>query len=178
MEDRLKAAREVIRRLDVGDHWEAAFDPDMPAEIGRLARELLHAYRRVDLDWLLEHCDPDIEIVQMAELPDSHSYHGRDGFIEALLDWPRVWDDFSIRPNRIFAPDDDHFILHATHSGRARTVGIEMEADIYFVMRGEDDRITNWDMFMTEEQALRRAAERRADRHDDHAAQGDRRERA
>ena len=89
VEDRREAAREVIRRFDMGHHWEAAIDPDMPAEIDRLTRELIDAYRRVDLDWLLEHCDPDIEIVQLAELPDTHSYHGRDGFIEALLDWPR-----------------------------------------------------------------------------------------
>jgi ketosteroid isomerase-like protein len=178
VEDRFEAARQVVRRLNFGERWEAALDPDMPADLDRLARGILEAYARVDLDWLLEHCDPDIEIVQMAELPDTHSYHGRDGYIEALLDWPRMWDDFRIRPNRIFAPDDAHFIVHATHSGRARTVGIEMEAEIYFLIRGESDRITNWDMFMTEEQALRRAAERRTHRHDDHAAQGDRRERA
>ena len=178
MEDRREAAREVIRRFDMGDHWEAAFDPDMPSEIDRLTRELIDAYRRVDLDWLLEHCDPDVEIVQLAELPDTHSYHGRDGFIEALLDWPRVWDDFRIVPHRIFAPDDDHFIVHATHSGRTRTVEMEIEAEIYFLMRWLDGRVANWDMFLTKEEALRRAAERRADRHDDHAAQGDRRERA
>jgi ketosteroid isomerase-like protein len=178
VEDKLEATREVISRFDFGDEWEACLDPGMPAELDRFVRETVEAYRRVDLDWLLEHTDPDIEIAQLAELPDPHSHYGREGFIDAMLDWPRQWNDFSIRPHRIFAPDDDHFVIHGTHSGRSRTVGIHVEAEIYFLMRCEDDRLTNWDMFLTLDEALGRAAERRAHRHDDHAAQGDRRERA
>ena len=178
MEDRFEAAREVIRRMGIGDDWKAVFDPDMPAEIDQAARGLIDAYRRVDLEWLLEHADPELEITQLAELPDPHTHRGRDGLIEALLDWPRQWEDFRVTPHRIFAPDEDHFVLHATNGGRSRMMDIEVEAEIYFLMRIEDGRLTNWDMFGTLDEALSRAAERRADRHDDHAAQGDRRERA
>src|SRR5688572_15789201 len=150
----------------------------MPADLDRFIRETVEAYRRVDIDWLLEHTDPDLEIAQLAELPDPHSHHGREGFIEAWLDWPRQWNDFRISPHRIFSPDDEHFIIHGTHSGRSRTVDIYVEAEIFFLMRCEDDRLTNWDMFLTLEEALGRAAERGADRHDDHAAERHRRERA
>ena len=178
MEDRLEATREVIRRFEFGDEWEACLDSDMPAELDRFVRETVDAYRRVDIDWLLEHTHPDIEIAQMPELPDPHTHRGREGFIDAMLDWPRQWNDFRIRPHRIFSPDDEHFIIHATHSGRSRTVEVYVEAEIYFLMRLDEDRLIRWEMFMTEQEALGRAAERRADRHDDHAAQGDRRERA
>jgi ketosteroid isomerase-like protein len=178
VEDRLAATREVIGRFDFGDEWEACLDPRMPAELDRFVRETVEAYRRVDLDWLLAHTHPDIEIAQMPELPDTHSHYGHEGFIDAMLDWPRQWNDFRLRPHRIFSPGDDHFVVCATHSGRSRTIDIYVEAEIFFLMRCEDDLLTNWDMFMTEEEALGRAAERRAHRDDDHAAQGDRRERA
>jgi hypothetical protein len=43
----------------------------MPPELAALTRELVDGYRRADIDWLLEHTDPDVEISQLAELPDS-----------------------------------------------------------------------------------------------------------
>jgi len=33
MEDRIEAAREVMRKLDLGPAWEAALDPDLPQEL-------------------------------------------------------------------------------------------------------------------------------------------------
>ena len=178
MEDRIEAAREVMRQVIARGDWEGTLDPDVPPGLVEFCRDIVEAYRRGDLEWLIDHTDPKIEIVQMPELPDPHTHRGREGFIDAMLDWPRQWNDFRIRPHRIFSPDDEHFIIHATHSGRSRTVEVYVEAEIYFVMRLDEDRLIRWDMFMTEREALRRAAERRADRHDDHAAQGDRRERA
>jgi ketosteroid isomerase-like protein len=176
VDDRLEAVRQVIRAFDMGDEWEAATDDELPAPLAELTPQLIDAYRRVDLDWLLEHTDPGVEIVQLQELPDSRSYSGRDGFIEALLDWPRQWDDFRMEPRRIFAADDEHLLIVAIHRGRPHSMDIDVEAEIVFLMRWEAGRMTSWDMFLTVDEALGRAAERGAHRHDDHAAQGDRRE--
>jgi ketosteroid isomerase-like protein len=178
MEDRMQAARDVLRGFDIGDEWEASLEPGMPPALEALTRDYIDAYRRADLDWLLDHADPEIVVVQVPEIPDSRSYTGRDGFIDALLDWPRQWEDFRIEPRRLFTPDPEHLAIVTLHKGRPHSMDIEVEAEIVFLFRWRDGLVTRWDMFLTVEEALGRAAERRAHGDDDGAAEGDGRERA
>jgi ketosteroid isomerase-like protein len=178
MEDRYEATREVMRQLAMGAHWEAVADADMPAELRELVAGFSYAYREGDLDWLLEHTDPEVEIVQVPEIPGSRTYTGHKGMVDAILDWPRQWEDFRFEPQRIFAPNPHNLILIAIHRGRSASVGIEVEAEIVFALRLRDERLTRWDMFLTLDEALGRAAESRADPGDDDAAQRDGGERA
>ena len=176
-EDRYEAAREVMRQLDLGGpRWEAAFDPGLPPQLRDFHTELFAAYRRGDLEWLIDHPDPEIVIVQVPEIPDSRTYTGHEGLVEALLDWPRQWEDFRIEPRHIFAPDPHHFIAVALHKGRPHSMDIEVEAEIVFLFGWRDGVTTSWEMFLTVEEALGRAAERGADGDDDHAAERDGRE--
>jgi ketosteroid isomerase-like protein len=177
-EDRHEAAREVMRRLDLDARWEAALDPDMSPKLRELSLELFAAYRRGDLEWLLEHTDPEIEIVQVPEIPDSSTYTGREGMVDALLDWPLQWDDFRIEPRRVFSPTPDTLIVAARHSGRPHSMDIPVEADIFFAFRWRDGLITRWDMFLTLDEALGQTAEGGAHGDDDHTAERDGRERA
>jgi ketosteroid isomerase-like protein len=178
MEDRIEAAREVMRQLDLGPAWESALDPDLPEDLRDFALELFGAYRRGDLDWLIEHTDPEIVIVQVPEIPDSRTYTGRDGMIEALLDWPRQWENFRIEPRRIFDAGPGQFIVVALHKGRPHSMDIEVEAEIVFLFGWRDGMTTSWEMFLTVDEALSRAAERSGHSDDDHAAERDGRERA
>jgi len=84
--------------------WLGSLDPDSPPWVVAWQRETVDAYRAGDLEWLLERTDPEIEIVQPPEIPGARSYRGLDGLIDALLDWPLEWEDFSVEPKRIFAP--------------------------------------------------------------------------
>ena len=157
MEDRVEAARQVMRDMDVGDEWDAAVDDGMPAELAALSGALVDAYRRADIEWLLEHADPELKISQLAELPDSRTYRGRDGIIDALLDWPRQWQDFRIEPRRVFSVGDDHLVIVGVHRGRPQMIDIEVEAQIVFLMRWRDGCMTDWDMFLTVDDAVEAA---------------------
>ena len=53
MEDRMEAVRQVLRDFHVGEEWDAAVDDDIPPELAGLLGEMLDAYRRADIDWLL-----------------------------------------------------------------------------------------------------------------------------
>ena len=170
MEDRHEAAREVMRQVARGD-WYSAFDPELPPDVEELARGIIEAYRRGDLEWLLEHTEPDVEIVQVPEIPDAQTYTGHDGLVDALLDWPRQWEDFRIKPERIFAPDHENLIVMAIHGGRPHSMDIEVEAEIVFVFHVRSGLVARWDMYLTLDEALSRAAQSRADRDDDRAAQ-------
>jgi ketosteroid isomerase-like protein len=178
MEDRIQAARDVMRQVIARGDWDGALDPDLPPELMEFCQGIVDAYRRGDLDWLLEHSHPDVEIVQVPEIPDSRTYTGRDGMIDALLDWPRQWEDFRVLPERIFAPDSESVVVQAVHGGRPQSMDIEVEAEILFVFHVPDGRMARWDMYLTLDEALSRAAQSRADRDDDRAAQRHSRERA
>jgi hypothetical protein len=53
MEDRVEAAREVMRQVAARGEWEEAVDPDLPPELADLTQGIIEAYRRGDLEWLL-----------------------------------------------------------------------------------------------------------------------------
>jgi ketosteroid isomerase-like protein len=154
MEDRIEAARQVMRDLGIGDEWAAVVDDRIAPELAAIVGELLRAYRDADIEWLLEHTDPDVQIVQLAELPDSKSYQGRDGLIDALLDWPRQWEDFQIEPRRLFSVGDDQLVIVGIHRGRPQMMDIQVEAQMVFLMRWRDRRMTDWNMFLTVEEAV------------------------
>jgi ketosteroid isomerase-like protein len=154
MEDRIEAARQVISDFHMGEEWDAVIEDSVPPELAALARELVDGYRRADIEWLLDHTDPDVEISQLAELPDSRTYGGRDGFIDALLNWPRQWEDFQIEPRRIFSVGDDQLVIVGIHRGRPQMIDIQVEAQIVFLQRWHDGRMTDWNMFLTVEEAV------------------------
>src|SRR6266540_2230527 len=177
-EDRHEAAREVIRQMGFDEHWDAVVDPDMPPALLELTMATLRAYQRADLDWLIAAGHPDLVISQPPEFPDGRDYFGNEAVVDTLLDWPRQWEHFQIEPRRIFAADDDHTVIVALHKGRPHSIDIEVEAEIVFLLRWSDGLVTHWDMFLSVDEALSRAAERRAHHDDDRAAEGDGRERA
>jgi|SRR5262245_643081 len=178
MEDRHEVARDVVRQLGIGEHWLAVAEPPIPVGLLEIHTETLRAWERNDLDWLIEKCHPDLVIRQVPEIPDSKAYTGRDAFVEALIDWPRQWEDFRIEPRRTFAADDEHLVIVGLHRGRPPSMDIEVEAEIVFLVRYVDGLLVAWDMFLTVDEALGRAAERRTHGDDDHAAERDGRERA
>src|SRR5215210_7667027 len=138
MEDRLEEARQVLRDFEMGDEWTAAIEDGIPPELASLLDELLEAYRHADIEWLLEHTDPDVVITQIRELPGARTYRGCEGFVDALLDWPRQWQDFRVDPLRLFAVGDDQIIISSINRGRPPSADIEVEAEIVFLMRWRD----------------------------------------
>jgi len=160
MDDRIEAARQVLLNFHMGDEWEAVVEEGIPPELSVIQRELIAAYRNADVEWLLEHTDPDVEITQIPELPDARTYRGHDGFIDALLDWPRQWQDFTVEPRRLFAVGDDHLAIATINRGRPPSMDIEVEAEIVFLMRWRDGRMTDWNIFMTVDEAVATAQAR------------------
>ena len=94
---RHELARQVMLDLKIGDEWQATLDPDCPPWVVEFMRQTVDAYRAGDLEWLLQETHPEAEIAQPPEIPGARSYRGREGMIDALLDWPREWENFSNR---------------------------------------------------------------------------------
>jgi ketosteroid isomerase-like protein len=146
---------EVIEELAIPvEAWEAAIDPDLPVAMQELLGEVVQAYPRGDAETLLSLTDPEIEIAQPRDFPGTRTYHGHDGLLEALLDWPREWEDFSVTPTRVFSPDGRRLIIQAVHRGTARHSQIAVEGEVVWVWTWRGARLWRWDMFMNVETAL------------------------
>lgn len=157
-EDRLESAREVMRAVPWGPAWDAAIETEsVSSALHAVLRGFFTAWRQADLEWMLAHVDPALEVVQPREFTDARTYHGPDGMVEALIDWPSAWEHLEIEPRRIFAVSDEHLVTVAIHRGRAHQ--IETEAEVVWLQRWRDRHMTRWDMFMNVDDAL--AAARR-----------------
>jgi ketosteroid isomerase-like protein len=164
-DSRIEQARSFLlteAELSPREDWEAALDPAMDEAQRALQLEIVDAYLSGDVDSIVAHAHPDVEIVQAPELPGARSYHGRHGMLEALLDWPLQWERFVLTPRRIFAVDDEWVLTVALHSGRA-TIGIDVEAELVWAVRWRDRLITRWETYMTVEAALRAVALHRSE---------------
>ncbi len=78
----------------------------MTRETVQLVRLLWDAYARGDVEAMQGLSRPDIVIVQPPETPDSKSYEGHAGVVEAIDDWPRQWEDFRLEVVEVIDASD------------------------------------------------------------------------
>jgi ketosteroid isomerase-like protein len=99
----------------------------------------------------------DVVITQFPEQIDAGEYHGHEGFREVMADWTGSWDDWSIEI--VDAREVGDLVLAtARQRGRGRGSGAPMEAESSFVFTLDQGSITRWQMFSSEEQALKAIA--------------------
>ena len=129
---------------------EESFTPEFLAE----QREAFERWSGPDLEWMVEHAHPDLEIRQPPDFMDARTYRGREGFLDAILDWPTQWEDFKFEPRRIFALDSEHVVVAALHSGRSRQIEVEVEGEVVWLLRWRSGLLVRWDMFMNVDDAV------------------------
>ena len=130
----------------------------MSEENVEIVRNAIAAFDRGDIEGVLRVCDEDIVITQPPELPGvSPEQHGHQGVLEALAIWPEQWDDYRIELLRIAAaPGGKVFVTQRTR-GRGKQSGIEVNMDFSFVFTVRDTKISEWRLFVQEDQALEAA---------------------
>jgi ketosteroid isomerase-like protein len=119
-----------------------------------LVQAVFDAYFRGDEPALLALAAADIVITQFPEQVDAGEYHGHEGFRQVMADWTGSWDDWSIE---ILSAREVGDLVLATARQRGRGIGsgAPMEAEAIFVFTVCDGLIARWQMFSSEEQALK-----------------------
>src|SRR3984893_1746674 len=102
-------------------------------------------------DWEL--FDPDVVIVEIAEVPDAATYRGLEPMRRGLQAWLDVFDKIPIEPQE-FVPVGDH-VLVSTHQRFRSKVGIEVEQDITQVLRFRDGRVIHATGYRDKSNALK-----------------------
>ncbi len=89
-------------------------------------------------------------------MPPPRQY-GRSGVLEAFAIWPEQWDEYRIEAPRVLADPGDYVIVAARTAGRGKQSGVEVEMDFAFVFTVREGKIAEWQIFVSEDQALEAA---------------------
>jgi ketosteroid isomerase-like protein len=130
----------------------------MSEENVEIVRNAFAAFEQGDIEGVLRLCDEDIVITQPPDLPGvSPEQRGHGGVLEALAIWPEQWDEYRIELLRVDpAPGGKVFVAQRS-SGRGKQSGIEVDMDFSFVFTIREGKISEWRLFMHEEQAVEAA---------------------
>ena len=79
--------------------------------------------------------------------------NGHAGVLEAFAAWPEYWDDFRIEILRSVAVGE-RVVVTTGQSGRSKETGIELTAEFTFLFTLRDGKITEWRIFLREDEAL------------------------
>jgi ketosteroid isomerase-like protein len=130
----------------------------MSEENVEVVRTAIAAFDRGDFEDVLRLCDEDIVISQPPELPGAPAeQHGHRGVLDAYAVWPEQWDDYRIELLRIAAAPGGKVFVTMRTSGRGKQSGVEVEMDFSFVFTVRDRKISEWRLFVQEDQALQAA---------------------
>jgi ketosteroid isomerase-like protein len=126
----------------------------MSRENVEIVQAAFQAYESGDMEGVLRLCDEHVEITQAVELPGvaRHQY-GHAGVLEAFALWPEQWDDFRVDILRI-SDTGDQVIVSTLNRGRGKASGVQVETPFSFLFSIRAGKITEWRIFMREEEAL------------------------
>lgn len=126
----------------------------MARENVEVVQSTFDAWERGDTDSILDVCHEDIMVVQPAEFPGVEPRgYGHAGVLEAFALWPGYWDDFRVQLLRTF-DRGDQVVVTTEQSGRSKDTGIEVATQFTFLFTLSERKITEWRMFLREEEAL------------------------
>jgi ketosteroid isomerase-like protein len=119
-----------------------------------IVQAAFRAFEKGDMEGILRLCDENIEISQPAELPGaSPRQHGHAGLSEAFGIWPEQWEDFRIDILRV-ADMGDRVMVTTLQRGRGKGSGVRVEMPFTFMFSVRAGKITEWFIFMREEEAV------------------------
>jgi ketosteroid isomerase-like protein len=130
----------------------------MSQENLEIVRNAFDAYIRGDVESVVELCDEDIVITQPPDLPGvSPEQHGHRGVQEAFAIWPEQWDDYRIELLELAAAPGNKVFATTRTTGRGKQSGVEVDMEFSFVFTILDAKISEWRLFVQEDQALEAA---------------------
>jgi ketosteroid isomerase-like protein len=126
----------------------------MSEENVEIVRSTYEAFDRGDIDAALSSADP--ALVTYRADPEAATWHGPDGFLQAMSDWTEGFDQFSARAEE-FIDAGDRVIVRVHQRALGQSSGAPVEADFWFVHSLTGGKVTRLDMFASKGPALEAA---------------------
>ena len=103
---------------------------------------------------MLDAADPELITHRAPPQPDAGTWHGPDGFLQALAGWVEGFDEFEATTGEIIDAND-HQVITRTHQ---RALGSEsrvpIEGDFWLVHTIRDQSVVRLDIYANKQQAL------------------------
>ena len=121
-----------------------------------LAREAYEAFNRGDLERVLRLSDPEVEVYDPPEMPDSAIHRGHEA---VMCDWERTFDSFDEFSVEVEAYRDlgDELLVFVHYRGRGRGSGVPVELSMAHLLTIRNGKFVRMRQFLDREQALEAA---------------------
>lgn len=116
-------------------------------------------YNGGDMDALLELVHEDAVAIVPDTLPNAGTYRGHEGIRTMLDHWNEAWDEVAVEP-LAFTGANDVLIVSVRQHGRGLGSGIEVAAELVWVVAERDGRLALWRLCQTLDEAYAFAATR------------------
>ena len=116
-----------------------------------LVRQAFDAFSRDDIDAVLELCAPDV-VVRDPQRTGT-TFHGPDGLRSFFEEWLESWEEYSSEPIEITAVEDA-LLVRAHQTGKGRHSGIEIDQDLFVVLRLRDGKFVEYGIYTSRDVAL------------------------
>ena len=127
----------------------------MSQENMEIVRRGYEAYAGGDVAAMLADLDP--EMTTYREEPDGATFHGPDGFLQAIAEWVEDFDEFVATAEELIDANDHQVIVRVHQTATGAQSGAAIEGDFWFVHTLSDSKVTRLDMLTTKEKALEAA---------------------
>jgi ketosteroid isomerase-like protein len=119
-----------------------------------IVRESIQAFERGDLAVAMEKADPDLVTYRVN--PDGRTFHGREGFLDALTDWVESFAQWRITAED-YRDAGDRVLVRFRRWGRGETSAAAVEGSLWIVYTLSEGVIARLDVYNDEDQALEAA---------------------
>jgi ketosteroid isomerase-like protein len=116
-----------------------------------IALEAFEAFGRDDIDAVLELCDPDV-IVRDPERTGT-TFRGPDGLRRFFAEWMENWEEYRSVPVELTEAGGE-LLVRAHQTGKGRLSGIEINQDLFVVVRLRDGKFVEYRIYTHREDAL------------------------
>ena len=122
-----------------------------------LARQAYESWNRGELEWLLDHMTEDFEFRPGLGFSDIDAVvRGKEGWMRFAETWREVWEDITVRVERI-EELDDRIVALLTFDGRGRGSGVEVSLRVGHVATVTEGRLSKLVSFAGWDEAFKAA---------------------
>ena len=125
-----------------------------------LARSLLDAFDRGDLEAARDFIDPDSEVTSDPVGINTGVYRGYDGYMTWLGQWLEAWDEFTIEVQGMEAFGDRHVVVDVQQRGRGRSSGITVDQHLGQLWDIAEGKVMAFHLYPSPAEAVRAAEQR------------------
>jgi ketosteroid isomerase-like protein len=109
------------------------------------------AFGRGDIDAVLELCDPEV-VIQDPERTGT-TFRGPDGLRRFFEEWLESWEEYRSEPLEL-TQSGNEILVHARQTGKGKLSGIEIDQDLFVVLRVRDGKFVEYRLYTKREGAL------------------------